>query len=201
MVKELTWTRRLRWGHGQGTDLDTEVEVKSLSRNWPGHGGRGEVMVKGLTWTRRSRWGHGQGTDLDTDVDVRSWSRNWPHCMTIIVNCCVSCFSSRWITYQEDRMCKYFYTCILLLSDSYPAFFLPIATTSNKIFWKCRNCKWEIQMFVNSGTRGNKTGLLCSLSAFPSFIKPGTRQTGLTGRFQKSFDTNSWHLLRKGEKL
>ncbi len=54
---------------------------------------------------------------------------------------------------------------------------------------------------VNSGTRGNKTGLLCSLSAFPSFIKPGTRQTGLTGRFQKSFDMNSWHLLRKSEKL
>jgi hypothetical protein len=35
---------------------------------------------------------------------------------------------------------------------------------------------------------------------FPPFIKPGTRQTGLTGRFQKSFGTNSWHLLRKGEK-
>jgi len=87
------------------------------------------------------------------------------------------------------------------VSDSYPAFFLPIATTSNKNFWKCNNCKWEMQMFVNSGTRGNKTGLLCSLSAFPSFIKPGTRQTGLTGRFQKSFDMNSWHLLRKGEKL
>jgi hypothetical protein len=54
-------------------------------------------------------------------------------------------------------------------------------------------------MFVNSGTRGNKTGLLCSLSAFPSFIKPGTRQTGLTGRFQKSFDMSSRHLLRKGK--
>jgi hypothetical protein len=54
---------------------------------------------------------------------------------------------------------------------------------------------------VNSGTRGNKTGLLCSLSAFPSFIKPGTGQTGLTGRFQKSFYMNSWHLLRKSEKL
>jgi hypothetical protein len=54
---------------------------------------------------------------------------------------------------------------------------------------------------VNSGTRGNKTGLLCSLSAFPSFIKPGTRQTGLTGRFQKSFDMNDWHLLMKGEKI
>ena len=56
-------------------------------------------------------------------------------------------------------------------------------------------------MFVNSGTRGNKTGLLCLLSAFPSFIKPGTRQTGLTGRFQNSFDVNSWHLLRKGGKI
>ncbi len=51
-------------------------------------------------------------------------------------------------------------------------------------------------MFVNSGTRGNKTGLLRSLSAFPPFIKPGTRQTGLTGRFQKSFGMNSWHLLK-----
>ncbi len=86
------------------------------------------------------------------------------------------------------------------VSDSYPAFFLPIGMTSNKNFWKCNNCKWEMQMFVNSGTRGNKTGLLCSLSAFPSFIKPGTRQTGLTGRFQKSFDMNGWHFLRKGEK-
>ena len=46
-------------------------------------------------------------------------------------------------------------------------------------------------MFVNSGTRGNKMGLLRSLSAFPPFIKPGTRQTGLTGRFQKSFDMNT----------
>ncbi len=55
-------------------------------------------------------------------------------------------------------------------------------------------------MFVNSGTRGNKMGLLRSLSAFPPFIKPGTRQTGLTGRFQKSFGINSWHLLREGEK-
>jgi hypothetical protein len=55
-------------------------------------------------------------------------------------------------------------------------------------------------MFVNSGTRGNKMGLLRSLSAFPPFIKPGTRQTGLTGRFQKSFGVSSWHLLRKGEK-
>ena len=54
---------------------------------------------------------------------------------------------------------------------------------------------------VNLGARVIKQGLLCSLSAFPSFIKPGTRHTGLTGRFQKSFDMNNWHLLRKGEKL
>ncbi len=86
------------------------------------------------------------------------------------------------------------------VSDPHPAFFLPIATTSNKIF--------ESEAIVNEKCRcwecrgeGNKTGLLCSLSAFPSFIKPGTRQTGLTGRFQKSFDMNNWHLLRKGEKL
>ncbi len=98
-----------------------------------------------------------------------------------------------------------FWHCLMLahkslLLDSHPAFFLPIATTSNKNFWKCRNCKWEIQMFVNSGTRGNKTGLLCSLSAVLSFIKPGTRQTGLTGRFQKSFGINSWNSSRKGKK-
>ncbi len=96
--------------------------------------------------------------------------------------------------------CVIFMLSFDVMSDSHPAYFLPIATTSNKNFWKCNNYKWEMQMFVNLGTRGNKTGLLWSLSAFPSFIKPGTRQTGLTGRFQKSFDMNSWHLLRKGEK-
>ncbi len=53
----------------------------------------------------------------------------------------------------------------------------------------------------NLGARVIKQGLLCSLSAFPPFIIPGTRQTGLTGRFQKSFDMNNWHSLRKGEKL
>ncbi len=58
---------------------------------------------------------------------------------------------------------------------------------------KCRCCEFR--------GKGNKQGLLCSLSAFPSFIKPGTRQTGLTGRFQKSFDMNNWHSLRKGEKI
>jgi hypothetical protein len=50
-------------------------------------------------------------------------------------------------------------------------------------------------MFVNSGTRGYARYL-----PSPPFIKPGTRQTGLTGRFQKSFGINCWHLLRKGEK-
>ncbi len=39
--------------------------------------------------------------------------------------------------------------------------------------------------------------LVISLSLFH---KPGTRRAGLTGRFQKSFDINNWHLLRKGEK-
>ena len=34
---------------------------------------------------------------LVVGVDVRSWSVNCPHCMTIIVNWCVSCNSSRWI--------------------------------------------------------------------------------------------------------
>ncbi len=87
------------------------------------------------------------------------------------------------------------------VSGSHPAFFLPIATTSNKKFWKWRNCKWEMQMLWIPGQGAIKRGLLCSLSAFPSFIKPGSRQTGLTGRFQKSFDMNNWHLLRKGEKL
>ncbi len=32
------------------------------------------------------------------------------------------------------------------VSGSYPAFFLPIATTSNKKFWKWINCKLEMQM-------------------------------------------------------
>jgi hypothetical protein len=54
---------------------------------------------------------------------------------------------------------------------------------------------------VNLGARAIKQGLLCSLSAFSSFIKPGTRQTGLTGRFQKPFDMNNWYLSKKGEKL
>ena len=54
-------------------------------------------------------------------------------------------------------------------------------------------------MLKIQGRGAIKQGLLCSLSAFPSFIKPGTRQTGLTGRFQKSFDMNNWHLLRKSE--
>ncbi len=69
-----------------------------------------------------------------------------------------------------------------------------------KFFWKCNNCKWEMQMLWIRGQGAIKRGCY-ALSAFPSFIKPGTRQTGLTGRFQKSFDMNSWHLLRKSEKL
>ena len=36
-----------------------------------------------------------------------------------------------------------------------------------KIFLKCRNCKGEIQMFMNSGTRGNKIGAMRSLSVSP----------------------------------
>ncbi len=79
---------------------------------------------------------------------------------------------------------------ITFVSDSHPAFFLPIATTSNN----CNNCKWEMQMLWIRGQGAIKRGCY-ALSAFPSFIKPGTRQTGLTGRFQKSFDMNSWHLL------
>ncbi len=99
------------------------------------------------------------------------------------------------------QLCEFLFEYISTLSGSHPAFFLPIATTSNKNFWKWRNCKWEMQMLWIRGQGAIKRGLLCSLSAFPSFIKPGTRQTGLTGRFQKSFDMNNWHLLRKGEKL
>jgi hypothetical protein len=53
----------------------------------------------------------------------------------------------------------------------------------------------------NLGARGNKTGVAMLVISLSSFIKPGTRQTGLIGRFQKSFNTNDWHLLRKGEKL
>ncbi len=58
-------------------------------------------------------------------------------------------------------------------------------------------------MFVNSGTRGNKIGLLRSLSVspLPPSIKPGTRKGGLSREVpKKSFGISSWHLLRKGEK-
>jgi hypothetical protein len=55
-------------------------------------------------------------------------------------------------------------------------------------------------MFVNSGTRGNKIGCYARYLLPPPFIKPGTLQTGLTGRFQKPFGISSWHLLRKGER-
>ncbi len=143
--------------------------------------------------------------DSDTTVD-RQWRRKirllednakccdlktWP-----VKGLCDRCLS---VWSPDSHISPPLHT--VYVSDSYPAFFLPIATTSNKNFWKWSNCKWEMQMFRIWGRGAIKQGLLCSLSAFPSFIKPGTRQTGLTGRFQKSFDVNNWHSLRKGEKI
>ena len=59
-------------------------------------------------------------------------------------------------------------------------------------------------MFVNSGTRGNKIGLLRSLSVSPLPLFHKTRDTPSRvkqGGSKKSFGINSWHSLRKGEKL
>ena len=68
-------------------------------------------------------------------------------------------------------------------------------------------------MFVKSGTRGNKIGLLCSLSVSPlplpyssthHFGFEAARDTPSRvkqGGSKKSFGISSWHLLRKGEKL
>ena len=59
-------------------------------------------------------------------------------------------------------------------------------------------------MFMNSGTRGNKIGVMRSLSVSPlppSLIKPGTRREGLNREVpKKSFGINNRHLLGKGEK-
>jgi hypothetical protein len=69
------------------------------------------------------------------------------------------------------------------VSGSFPAFFLSIAMTSNKIFksevignWKCRCCEVRGE--------GHKTGGCCARYLPFSSIKPGTRRAGLTGRFQ-----------------
>ena len=59
-------------------------------------------------------------------------------------------------------------------------------------------------MFMNSGTSGNKIGVMRSLSVSPlppSLIKPGTRREGLNREVpKKSFGINNWHSLGKGEK-
>ena len=60
-------------------------------------------------------------------------------------------------------------------------------------------------MFVNSGTRGNKFGVMGSLSVSPplppSLVKPGTRREGLSREVpKKSFGINNWHSLGRGEK-
>jgi hypothetical protein len=76
------------------------------------------------------------------------------------------------------------------VSGSFPAFFLPIATTSNKNFksevignWKCRCCEVRGE--------GHKTrGLLCALSAF---LLHKTRDTPsrVNREVSKSFDMNN----------
>ena len=60
-------------------------------------------------------------------------------------------------------------------------------------------------MFMNLGTRGNKIGVMCSLSVSPplppSLVKPGTCREGLSREVpKKSFGINNWHSLGKGEK-
>ncbi len=59
-------------------------------------------------------------------------------------------------------------------------------------------------MFMNSGTRGNKIGVMRSLSVSPlSTLSHKTRDTPRRvkqGGSKKSFGMNSWHSLRKGEK-
>ncbi len=59
-------------------------------------------------------------------------------------------------------------------------------------------------MFMNSGTRGNKIGVMRSLSVPPLFtLFHKTRDTPgrvKQGGSKKSFGINSWHSLRKGEK-
>jgi hypothetical protein len=58
-------------------------------------------------------------------------------------------------------------------------------------------------MFMNSGTRGNKIGVIRSLSVSPLPLFQKTRDTPSRvkqGGSKKSFGINSWHSLRKGEK-
>ena len=59
-------------------------------------------------------------------------------------------------------------------------------------------------MFVNSGTRGNKIGVMRSLSVSPPFTRfHKTRDTPRRvkqGGSKKSYGINNWHSLRKGEK-
>ena len=58
-------------------------------------------------------------------------------------------------------------------------------------------------MFVNSGTRGNKIGLLRSLSVSPLPLFHKTRDTPSRvkqGGSKKSFGINNWHSLGMGEK-
>jgi hypothetical protein len=59
-------------------------------------------------------------------------------------------------------------------------------------------------MFMNSGTRGNKIGVMCSLSvSLPSTLSRKTRDTPRRvkrGGSKKSFGIKNWHSLGKGEK-
>ncbi len=59
-------------------------------------------------------------------------------------------------------------------------------------------------MFMNSGTRGNKIGVMCSLSVSPpSTLSRKTRSSPgrvKQGGFKKSFGINNRHSLGKGEK-
>ena len=60
-------------------------------------------------------------------------------------------------------------------------------------------------MFMNSGTRGNKFGVMGSLSVYPPPSTLSRKTRGSPGRVKqggskKSFGMNNWHSLGKGEK-
>jgi hypothetical protein len=59
-------------------------------------------------------------------------------------------------------------------------------------------------MFMNLGTRGNKIGVMCSLSVSPpstlSRKTRGSPRRVKQGGSKKPFGINNWHSLGKGEK-
>ncbi len=56
-------------------------------------------------------------------------------------------------------------------------------------------------MKCESRGKGNKTGVAMLVISLSLLHKTRDTPNRVDGRFQKSFDMNNWHLLRKGEKL